>query len=242
MIRTEKKFNGVGYIEYRPANWNGHVIVFLHGTGERGSDLSLIEKIALPKQANSGVLDSKGYLILAFQCPLSASSWNKGLITTVIEVTKGYTAKGYHITGLSMGGIGAFSALKYFPGFFQTAGVVCGKTSATSTIEALLLTKIKAWHGVNDTVVTIGNVRSVLAAVTKLGGDMTLIEYPGVGHNAWDRAYSLTDPESYWTFIDSYVKHATESPMIEIKGLYMKDSDFMIETDQGTYKIAATKI
>src|SRR6185312_3800405 len=52
----------VGFYEFRPADYNTTsgklpVIIFLHGTGERGdgkTDLPLIQKVAMPKYLKNG--------------------------------------------------------------------------------------------------------------------------------------------------------------------------------------------
>lgn len=201
MIRTEKVYKDIRYLEFKPSTkkWNGHVILFLHGLGERGSDLTIVEKLPIPKLFKSGY--ETEYIVIAPQLETKYGSWGRNQISVLKDVIDSY--KGVpHITGLSLGGMGTLSALRYYPGYFKTAGVVCGKADAAADLSYILGTQLRAWHGTADKTVTISPIRQIVPKVNQLGGKAELIEYFNVGHNAWDRAYSTTDPESYWAWLD----------------------------------------
>jgi predicted peptidase len=199
MTRTEKVYKDMRYLEFMPKKWNGHVILFLHGLGERGSDITLIEKLPIPKLFKSGF--ETEYIVIAPQLPTSIGSWGRNQIAILKEVVDSYRGVP-HITGLSLGGIGTLSALRYYPGYWKTAGVVCGKADATADLSYIVPTRLRAWHGTADKTVTISSIRQIVPKVNELGGKADLIEYFNVTHNAWDRAYSTTDPESYWAWMD----------------------------------------
>jgi predicted peptidase len=54
---------------------------------------------------------------------------------------------------------------------------------------------IPAWlfHGADDATVPVAESRQMVAALKKAGASPRYTEYPGVPHNAWDRAFA--DPE-----------------------------------------------
>ena len=53
------------------------------------------------------------------------------------------------------------------------------------------------FHGDADPAVNVSGSRDMIAAIKKAGGDPKYTEYPGVGHNSWDKAYA-TDELYEW--------------------------------------------
>ncbi len=47
-----------------------------------------------------------------------------------------------------------------------------------------------AFHGESDSSVPVGESRKLHEALEAVGGNVKYTEYPGVGHNSWDRAYN----------------------------------------------------
>ena len=54
-----------------------------------------------------------------------------------------------------------------------------------------------AFHGDADTAVNVSGSRDMIEALKKAGGEPKYTEYPGVGHNSWDKAYG-TDELYKW--------------------------------------------
>jgi predicted esterase len=55
------------------------------------------------------------------------------------------------------------------------------------------------FHGDADPVIPVTESRRMAEALKNEGADATLVEFAGVGHNAWDRAYG--DAELWqWLF------------------------------------------
>jgi predicted esterase len=59
---------------------------------------------------------------------------------------------------------------------------------------------IWCFHGADDNVVRASLSRDMIDAIKKAGGEPKYTEYPGVGHNSWDKAYA-TD-ELYTWFLE----------------------------------------
>jgi predicted esterase len=56
-------------------------------------------------------------------------------------------------------------------------------------------------HGIDDPVVPIACSRTMAEAVRAAGGSVTVREYPGVGHEAWLKAYTTeADGVLTWMF------------------------------------------
>ena len=47
-----------------------------------------------------------------------------------------------------------------------------------------------AFHGAIDDEVPVTESRNMVAALRRAGGRVTYTEYPGIGHDSWDRAYA----------------------------------------------------
>ena len=103
-----------------------------------------------------------------------------------------------YITGLSMGGYGTWDVIWRHPKMFAAAVPVCGGGDES---KAELIKDIPIWcfHGGADPVVPTDRSRNMIKAIKAAGGTPKYTEYPGVGHNSWDRAYS--EPElPKWLF------------------------------------------
>jgi predicted esterase len=106
--------------------------------------------------------------------------------------------KRLYVTGLSMGGYGTWDVIQRHPALFAAAAPVCGGADESS---AARIKDIPIWcfHGGADNVVPPERSRNMIAALKAAGGEPKYTEYPGVGHNSWDRAYS--EPElAPWLF------------------------------------------
>jgi predicted peptidase len=103
-----------------------------------------------------------------------------------------------YLTGLSMGGYGTWDLLARHPKMFAAAVPVCGGADEAT---APVIKDIPIWffHGGALPVVPTYRSRNMIKALKAAGGEPKYTEYPGVGHNSWDRAYS--EPElPKWLF------------------------------------------
>ncbi len=61
--------------------------------------------------------------------------------------------------------------------------------------QAEKIKDIPCWcfHGDADSAVRVDKSRQMIDAIKKAGGDPKYTEYPGVGHNSWDKAYGTKE-------------------------------------------------
>jgi predicted peptidase len=103
-------------------------ILFLHGAGERGNDISRVKLVGLPKNLERG--DNLPFIILAPQCP--EDHWwadnRHALITLVDWALANYRvdAARIYLTGLSMGGRGTWDMATLYPNRFAAVAPICG--------------------------------------------------------------------------------------------------------------------
>ena len=96
------------------------------------------------------------------------------------------------LTGLSMGGFGAWAYAITVPRLFYRLAPICGGGMSWRA-PALLKIPVWAFHGDADTEVPPVYSQLMVERLNQAGGDAVLTMLPGVGHNAWDPAYLQTD-------------------------------------------------
>ena len=203
------------------------LVVFLHGSGERGSDNEAQLKHFVSDAASDAFQEKNPCFILALQCPLDErwvdiplddqgkAKWSDGLKTApaptralhavqlaIDEVmrTKQVDPARVYLTGISMGGFGAFDLAVRTPEQFAAMASICGGGDPARAGRLRELPVLVA-HGIDDPVVPIACSRAMAEAVRTAGGSVTVREYPDVGHEAWPKAYtSETDGVLTWMF------------------------------------------
>ena len=196
------------------------LVLFLHGAGERGVDLSKV-LIHLPRQMiEPEYRDRFPCFFVVPQCPEGAqwvdADWGDlvsrpmakqptpalRMAMAVLDHTvesEPIDRRRIYLTGMSMGGYGAWEMAIRRPERFAAMVAVCGGGDETraGALEGL---PIWATHGVEDNVVPVERTRRMVQAVRQAGGDPRLSEFPGVGHDSWSPTYALSSGILDWLF------------------------------------------
>lgn len=186
----------VKYVVYVPSAYDGETplpaIVFLHGSGEQGTDGWKQVAVGLGPAI---MLDEKSWRFIAVfpQKPPGRTGWvdHEKLVLGTLEKTKKeykVDASRVYLTGLSMGGTGTWAIAPRNPGVFAALAPICGGGKPE---DAPKLKDVPIWnfHGDNDRAVPIERSKKMIDAIKEAGGRPKFTVYPGVGHNSWDRAY-----------------------------------------------------
>ena len=182
------------------------LVMFLHGSGERGTDIKLVKKNGPPKLISEG--KKFPFILLSPQCPLG-QRWDVLSLSALLdEIEKDYIVDKtrIYVTGLSMGGEGTWKMIMAQPERFAAAAPVCGRTGS-SYLDACILNNLPIWvfHGAMDDVVSIDESERMVKALKKCGNDVKFTVYPEGNHDVWTETY--TNPELYeWllTFKNEY--------------------------------------
>ena len=203
--KTITKHAKLDYLLYLPPDYEAQaswpLILFLHGRGERGADLALVQKYGLAKCIAAG--DDFPFIIVSPQCPAS-SYWTEetdALAALLDEVIATYKAdpQRVYLTGLSMGGRGTWFLAGRYPDRFAAIAPICGAGLNWFAVERL--NKLPTWifHGDADQTVPVYEAQNMAGWLREVGGNVKLTIYPGVDHDSWTETYN--NPELYDWFL-----------------------------------------
>jgi predicted peptidase len=184
----------INYLMFLPKTYSekgtpSPMIVFLHGSGERGNDLEKVKAWGPPS-----IVEKKPdfpFIVLSPQCP-EDQYWNAPLLKVMIDdVIAKYNVdkKKIYLTGLSMGGYGAWDLAMAYPEYFAAISPICGGGNPNLVSQ---LKDIPVWvfHGKKDDAVPEKESARMVKALKKIGGNVQYTVLPEGGHvDAWVYAY-----------------------------------------------------
>ncbi|WP_375579326.1 Ig-like domain-containing protein [Marivirga tractuosa] len=197
---------GTWYYEYLPADYDENnkdypIMFFFHGLGERGNskgDLTKVTRNGPPKHVKLG--HDFPFILISPQLKTSNGNWSPSYMDEVVEhvLNSGLRIdeNRIYVTGLSLGGGGAWFYAQSFPEKIAAVAPVCGSRNSTSKAEDIAAENIPVWafHGDADGVVpylrTVNMVNAINAITPTISPKAKMSIYEGVGHNSWSNAYS----------------------------------------------------
>lgn len=217
------KSSTIGYLEYLPAGYNNNsekypIVIFLHGLGERGpastdyntlkNGIGTVERNGPPKYVKYGT--DFPFILISPQLKNNYGDWPTWYITEVIDYCRTYLRideRRIYLTGLSLGGGGAWMEVTSFTQIFAAVAPMCGSRNSPSKASLISSENLPVWafHGDKDGTVPMSRTVNMINAINackpapKPLAKMTI--YPGVGHNCWEYAYkpdhSIHNPNVY---------------------------------------------
>lgn len=197
------------YLCYLPKDYPGTngqrwpLVLFLHGAGERGTDLQRAAVHGPLKQVRRG--QEFPFIIVAPHCPADQIWENEPLLQLLNHVEQKFAVDAHRIylTGISMGGYGTWQLGLRHPGKFAALVPICGGGNMIEIVlgprdnpAAVQNLPIWAFHGAKDEVVPLSESERVVAQLKKLGvKDVRLTVYPEADHDSWTETYE--NPELY---------------------------------------------
>ncbi|MGH8032759.1 MAG: prolyl oligopeptidase family serine peptidase [Luteimonas sp.] len=197
------------------------VILFLHGSGERGDD-GLKPALAGLGPYLRVQADAFPAIVVFPQVP-DGEEWSDNAVlafATLDAATRefGGDASRTYLTGMSMGGYGTWELALMQPGRFAALAPVCGGITRANgrpslavrnvagaadpfaeTARRLRDTPIWIFHGAKDDIVLPDQSRHMAAALKAANAtDARYTEFPNANHNSWDPAYATAE---FWTWL-----------------------------------------
>ncbi len=173
------------------------LLIFLHGSGERGDDVSLVTVHGPPKI----VAQHPGlpFIVLSPLLP-AEQDWDTATLERMlarVRSTLRVDSSRIYLTGLSRGGHATWRWAAQRPDLFAAVAPVAGRGDLADACR-LAGVPIWAFHGDRDDTVEPSGSFAMVDAIRRCDGANPrprLTIYPDVGHNSWDPAYD--DPALY---------------------------------------------
>ncbi len=197
------------------------LIVFLHGSGERGNDNSLqlihgsdfFLKVTEKKKFNSYVLfpqcdknfrwsshTQDPWKITENDISNTLSVYGELVINLIKQLIENYNIDPYrvYISGLSMGGYGTFDLTSKRPDMFAAAIPICGGSNLSILKNAV---SVPHWifHGELDRVVSVKESRDAFNLLKTHNNYHKYTEFKNTYHNSWEKVFE-SDEFIKWMF------------------------------------------
>ncbi|MDF3058163.1 MAG: Alpha/beta hydrolase family protein [Rariglobus sp.] len=185
----------INYLEALPEGYGADakkrwpLVIFLHGSGERGTDLQKVAKHGPPKRVEEG--KAFPFILLSPQCP-AGQWWDIAALDVWLdEVVRKYRVdpERIYLTGLSMGGYGSWGWAQRSPKRFAAIVPVCGGGDPKQGAKLKDL-PVWAFHGAKDPTVPLARTEEMIAAIKEAGGEPRVTIYPEAAHDSWTAAYA----------------------------------------------------
>ena len=187
------------------------LILFLHGAGERGTDIWKVAVHGPPREVTTH--PDFPFIVVAPQCPEGRIWSSDALLGLLDEIQKTCPVDGtrVYLTGLSMGGYGTWELGLSHPERFAAIAPICGGANLITPLltsfepskaAAAHSLAIWAFHGGKDPVVPLAESQRMVDWLKTHGmPDVKLTVYPDAQHDSWTETYK--NPELY----DWFLKH-----------------------------------
>ena len=188
------KFGNMEYLINLPSDYEEGkrypVVLFLHGAGTLGDDISLVAQNPFMK----ALLGQDEFSFITVAPHSKWETWFDRL-ETLKGLVKHIALEGYtdplrlYLIGCSMGGYGAWQLAMSMPQYFAALIPICGGGMYWNAGK-LVNVPVWAFHGENDSTVLVEESIKMVDAVNKKGGNARLTVYPDTKHDAWTPTYS----------------------------------------------------
>ena len=180
------------------------LILFLHGAGERGTNVWLVAKHGPPRIDTTAT--NFPFIVVSPQCP-EGKIWSNDLLLALLdEIESQYPVDTHrvYLTGLSMGGFGTWSLGVSHPERFAAIAPICGGgefiTPLLANKSKLVALPVWAFHGGKDPVVPLEESERMVNHLKKMGvKEVKLTVYPEAEHDSWTQTYA--NPELFTWFL-----------------------------------------
>lgn len=166
------------------------VIIFLHGAGTRGNDISVLSSGGFFSITER--YENFPFISIAPLC--SENTWFdvweqlKSLVEVIAQCPFVDNTRMY-LMGGSMGGYATWQLAMSMPDYFAAIVPICGGGMYWNA-GRLINVPVWAFHGAKDTTVLPEESVKMVDAINKLGGKAKLTIYQENGHDAWSDTFS----------------------------------------------------
>lgn len=182
----------LGYALHIPAEIKEKkpLLIFLHGSGEKGTDIEKVKIHGPFKYLKDHKLDA---YVLAPQCP-EGEEWDTEVLYRLIvkiEKENNIDSDKIYVTGLSLGGWGTWNLAFAHPDKFAAIVPISGFVDLIQLEQTCKIAKIptRIFHGLMDDVVSIDYAITIYKELKKCNSNVELTIFDDAGHDSWSRVY-----------------------------------------------------
>lgn len=194
------------------------LVVFLHGSGERGNDNEAQLTHGAGTFLNNDIRQRYPAVVVFPQCaskgywhdiqsemtadgrkitysPNAENNAQQQLLSRLLDhLLSEYNVdrSRIYVGGLSMGAMGTFELVRRHPDTFAAAFAICGGAN-TEIADQICETPWWIFHGEDDPVVPQGESKKIHDALLVEGASVRLTIYPEVQHESWNNAFKEPD-------------------------------------------------
>ena len=169
------------------------LVLFLHGSGERGDDVARVAAHGPPRLVREG--QSFPFVLVSPQAPAGAW-WDAEALLALLDDLQARLRTDpdrVYVTGLEHGRVRDVGPARE-PS--RTVSPPRRRSAAAARRPASAPRRdvpVWAFHGALDDVVPLRRSEEMVDALARCGGDVRLTVYPEAGHDSWTEAYA--DPD-----------------------------------------------
>lgn len=219
--RTVTRTLGYKYLLALPRGYDAKaerrwpLLLFLHGSGERGDDVWSVAKHGPPKLLRGENLSAteraaatalaENFIVVSPQCPKNHWWETDALLALLDEIGAAHRVdrRRVYLTGMSMGGYGAWALGTAYPERFAALVPICGggefaSAHMSNTIKRADFRRLAVWafHGAKDEAVPLAESERMIGMLNYMQVENPrLTVYPEAQHDAWTETYA--NPELY---------------------------------------------
>jgi predicted esterase len=231
----EKFMKEIEYLSYKPAQYSQDtlkkwpLVIFLHGSGEQGTDLERVKVHGPPMLVEQG----KEFPFILIS-PQAQRGWDaEFLYDMIMDFAKNNRVDmdRIYLTGLSMGGHGTWTLAQKHPELFAAIVPICG-SGGTKDLWKLRNMPVWCFHGEKDTVVPFSASQVKVDTLRTYNPSVKFTSYPEVGHDSWVKAYN--DPELYqWLLSQKKFKYSPKRVSSDKLSEYEGKYHYKIDNKEG---------
>lgn len=186
------------------------LVLFLHGSGERGDDNEKQLTYGASIFSNPANADKYPAFVIFPQCKDKAwterneqqtfmpgadvppeSSTEKTLMALLEDIIENnpIDRNRIYVVGISMGGIAAYDLVCRYPDTFTAAVPICGAVNPDRLSDAREV-RFLIFHGDEDEEIPSICGREAYRALNAAGAEVDYIEFAGIGHECWSSAFN----------------------------------------------------
>lgn len=198
-----------GYASGEARRWP--LMLFLHGSGERGNDVWSVAKHGPPKLLRAEASGpaatqlAENFIVVSPQCPKGVWWDRETLIALLDEIgaTHKVDEARVYLTGMSMGGFATWDLGLAYPERFAAIIAICGGGSFATVYQSnaqkrseLRSLGVWAFHGAKDESVPLAESQRMVDMLKAAHvQDVHLTVYPDAKHDSWTATFA--NPEIY---------------------------------------------